>query len=938
MNKYIILFFLCLLVSYFSQAQITTQTNGHFQSMGGNDMILRYRPDISDSTYMLYFHADKICYRCYDNQSYYPNDPYNMVEIGATRHFSLTDTCSHSNTFIKYDIGLTPARMVKNPFTGDSTEQHIFKTCSPQYPFIVDSPNSTNQAYPYLKYFYQDTFLALKDYWIELPVQLPTTCGYWQAQAFWKNTTINYCNISTVSTSHNLLYATNIDTLKAGNFFYSGNTYNWSQNLSSTCHISNLVPNSNPYFLSNPSAFYFKNTPSVYHQNAIDPDGDSLVFTSISPVFLDTVHGWQPQSFWWPYIPKECPNGNAVYNYPGAISSGLRKVDYACAKTNANYPTCVRYDPVHNPFDTDSTFFVNPQNGDISFTGKSSFQSARLDIRCDEYRQGVWVGAVNRSVRIFVTDSTHSVTPTLTIDTANLLGCAIDTNYVFYACKGNQVTIPFDIKTSSAITNLVVSDNHNFAIPSASVIYQNNKTDSVHGNFTWQTTLLDTGWHNMLITVYDSTCSVTPYMQKYTFVFKIYISGGIDINQKDTTICEGNSLPLYVNNLGAAMQWSILSGTPNSLSCTTCFNPIAHPIQTTTYVVQGSNSGLLGCKLNDTIVVKVIKKFSIQATDTTLCQNKDAMLKANATSSNSPLLYSWSPTTGIIGGSNNASITIMPNTIQYTVTVKDTMNCFVLKDTSTVVFDNTFSPNITIDKSSICTGDTAAITVTGAVVSSWQPNYHIDYSNLNSVKVWPDSSVLYQAKVKSLVSSCTTTLYENISVTALRADAGPDKDIFDGDAITLGGSNMLCNNGCNVRWYPDLYLLFDFYLNPLARPHQTMKYWVVLSNDAGTCVSRDTMQVNVKCTDIYIPNVFNPSSQNDETRYFGPRNVGLDLDYFRIYNRWGELVFETRDCNIRWNGSYNGNPQPLGVYVWMIKGKCPDGQPIEKKGNVTLIR
>ena len=937
MNKYIFFFLLFMFACFKQNAQVTTSYGGSFQSMGGNELILKHRPDISDSTYMLYFHEDKICYRCGSNQFFFVNNPYDMVGVTATRYFSLTDTCTNKYKYIQYDLGFQPLRLVKNPFTGDSTENRIFKTCGIPYPNYLDTP-ATNLLTQYIKYGYKDTFIAIQDYWIEFPVNLSQSCGYWQAQAFWNNNSMFYCNavgIDVYESSGG--FSTNIDTLQPGRLTCGSYNRSCPMNIKSTANISNLVPNSNAYYLSNPTAYFCKNTPSVFHSNAVDPDGDSLVFSSINPVYLDTIHGTKPLSFWWPYIQKECINGGP-YNYTGVMSSGLKKVDYACAKTNANYPTCVRYDPVHNPFDTDSTFFVNPQNGDISFTGKSSFQSARLDIRCDEYRQGVWVGAVNRSVRIFVTDSTHSVTPTLTIDTTNLLGCAIDTNYVFYACKGNAITIPYNIKTSSAITNLVVSDNHNFAIPSASITYQNNKTDSVHGNFVWQTTHLDTGWHNMLITVYDSTCSLTPYMQKYTFVYKIYISGGIDINQKDTTICEGNSLQLNVNNLGASMQWSILSGTPNSLSCTTCFNPIAHPIQTTTYVVQGSNSGLLGCKLKDTIVVKVIQKFSIQATDTTLCQNKDAMLKANATSSNSPLLYSWSPTTGIIGGSNNASITIMPNTIQYTVTVKDTMNCFVLKDTSTVVFDNTFSPNITIDKSSICTGDTAAITVTGAVVSSWQPNYHIDYSNLNSVKVWPDSSVLYQAKVKSLVSSCTTTLYENISVTALRADAGPDKDIFDGDAITLGGSNMLCNNGCNVRWYPDLYLLFDFYLNPLARPHQTMKYWVVLSNDAGTCVSRDTMQVNVKCTDIYIPNVFNPSSQNDETRYFGPRNVGLDLDYFRIYNRWGELVFETRDCNNRWNGSYNGNPQPLGVYVWMIKGKCPDGQPIEKKGNVTLIR
>jgi gliding motility-associated-like protein len=88
-----------------------------------------------------------------------------------------------------------------------------------------------------------------------------------------------------------------------------------------------------------------------------------------------------------------------------------------------------------------------------------------------------------------------------------------------------------------------------------------------------------------------------------------------------------------------------------------------------------------------------------------------------------------------------------------------------------------------------------------------------------------------------------------------------------------------------------------------------------------------------------MPNAFSPTAQSDDyTRLFGPRNVSLDLEYFRIFNRWGQLVFETRDVGYRWDGKFKGVAQPMDTYVWIIRGKCPNGQLMEKKGNVTLLR
>ena len=60
---------------------------------------------------------------------------------------------------------------------------------------------------------------------------------------------------------------------------------------------------------------------------------------------------------------------------------------------------------------------------------------------------------------------------------------------------------------------------------------------------------------------------------------------------------------------------------------------------------------------------------------------------------------------------------------------------------------------------------------------------------------------------------------------------------------------------------------------------------------------------------------------------------------FRVYNRWGQLVFETKDWTRKWNGTINGNPQAAGTYVWMLQYTHHDtGQHFSLKGTTVLIR
>jgi gliding motility-associated-like protein len=95
----------------------------------------------------------------------------------------------------------------------------------------------------------------------------------------------------------------------------------------------------------------------------------------------------------------------------------------------------------------------------------------------------------------------------------------------------------------------------------------------------------------------------------------------------------------------------------------------------------------------------------------------------------------------------------------------------------------------------------------------------------------------------------------------------------------------------------------------------------------------------VKSVEMYVPTAFTPNHNglNDVLR---PILMGIrDLHYFRVYNRWGELVYESKSNEPPgWDGNFHGVPQPMQVIIWIAEGIGVDGRTYFRKGTSTLIR
>ncbi|MGN6353455.1 MAG: gliding motility-associated C-terminal domain-containing protein [Parafilimonas sp.] len=130
-----------------------------------------------------------------------------------------------------------------------------------------------------------------------------------------------------------------------------------------------------------------------------------------------------------------------------------------------------------------------------------------------------------------------------------------------------------------------------------------------------------------------------------------------------------------------------------------------------------------------------------------------------------------------------------------------------------------------------------------------------------------------------------------------------------------------------------------YYPYPLTRNGSTYPISLVVKNDLGCFdTSFQNLKVHYSCY-IAVPGAFTPNGDglND---YLYPLNAyKADNLVFRVYNRLGQLVFETKDWTKKWDGRINGYAQAAGTYVWMLSFKNRDsGQAYSLKGTTVLIR
>jgi gliding motility-associated-like protein len=126
--------------------------------------------------------------------------------------------------------------------------------------------------------------------------------------------------------------------------------------------------------------------------------------------------------------------------------------------------------------------------------------------------------------------------------------------------------------------------------------------------------------------------------------------------------------------------------------------------------------------------------------------------------------------------------------------------------------------------------------------------------------------------------------------------------------------------------------------NPIFNYNAQVDYVITITTGIG-CIIKDTQLVRIfKEKEIYVPKGFSPNGDGNNDKIF-PRLVGVrTLNYFKVFNRWGQLIFMSTNINEGWDGTYKGVKQPMEGYVWIAEGVDIDNNIIKRTGTFLLLR
>jgi len=204
-----------------------------------------------------------------------------------------------------------------------------------------------------------------------------------------------------------------------------------------------------------------------------------------------------------------------------------------------------------------------------------------------------------------------------------------------------------------------------------------------------------------------------------------------------------------------------------------------------------------------------------------------------------------------------------------------------------------------------------------------------------SIEVTPQETTVYSVIVNA--GNCPDTAEVLINVFPL-----PDLVLSNDTTIELGDTAQLIVSGADAfLWSPNNNLSCDNCFNPLANPKETTTYCVV-GTSANGCTDTACVEVKVEiiCDELFVPTAFAPGNEGDPEneclRLYGT-NCVKELD-FKIYNRWGEVVFRTTDVRDCWDGLYKGEELNTNVFVYSLEVVLKSDEKISRKGNITLIK
>lgn len=503
--------------------------------------------------------------------------------------------------------------------------------------------------------------------------------------------------------------------------------------------------------------------------------------------------------------------------------------------------------------------------------------------------------------------------------------------------------VPCPTLVVAALQNPLISCGSN------TVTFQNLSFNA--GSYSW-----DFGVPGTTTDVSTATTPVFTYPDTGVYTVTLIAYSNIDPGCADTTVGTVSILPDYVADftytLDTCNNEVTFNDTSNTISGTTIAaswtfgdgatsnqqNPVHLYSSPGTWNAQLIATSSKGCK--DTIVKPVVLlpnlDIQVQSSSDVSCLG-DCNGTAQTTSVNGlpPYTYQWNDpalqTTALADS-------LCPGV--YTVTVTDDRGC---TSTETITISEPAALTATAISTpdycgGIC-GGSASVAATGGTVQ-----YSYQWSDPQQQQTSTATGLCQGTYTVTVTDSRGCIYIDSIQVAYVDSfptlNATADTTVLYAGQSTSIHANTVTNNW-NISWTPPSGLNNSNSFDPIATPPVTTTY-VVNGTDQNGCPATDSVTIEVKdvlCTEpeIFIPNAFSPNNdQSNDILYV--RGNTIAKVYLAIYDRWGELLFETNSTSLGWDGTYKGKPVTPDVYVYYVEITCYDKSEFRKKGNISVIR
>lgn len=312
-----------------------------------------------------------------------------------------------------------------------------------------------------------------------------------------------------------------------------------------------------------------------------------------------------------------------------------------------------------------------------------------------------------------------------------------------------------------------------------------------------------------------------------------------------------------------------------------------------------------------------------QMTEPSCYGYSDGSISVTITGGNPGYTYQWSPQ-----GGNNSTTGAIPSGL-YTLTVTDANQCIY---TYTVALLQPDMVSIAVpDDTVICSGSYGELFAT---VSGGTPPYYVSWDGINAVNPLP-------------VNPGSDTSYTAIATDGHGCKSSPQLFTVLVDqqpVVSLGNDSLLCIDDLlylSAAFPGASYLWHDGSADSTFTVSEAGTYWVQVYNscfEAGDTLIAEYTDCSA-C--VHYPTAFSPDG-NAKNDFFRPVVTCPVTEYqMRIFNRWGELIFETGNVNDVWDGRYKNEPAETGVYVWQVDYTGVRRTTLFSEslsGNVTLVR